>query len=371
MGGGPKHLFQLIRGLQGCRPNWRFAVASPLDEPYGPRLQGVAQRHFTLPSGRFSLRALWHLARWLHTHPPDVVHSHGRGAGIYAHLLRSLQPSIPLVHTFHGVHRPPGRRGALKLALDKLLAPLTDRFICVSGQERDEVLRLGLGRAEQVALVCNGIDIDGVWHRCRQTSRTNMRQHWHIDADAFVLGTLARLDYQKGIDLLISALQRFQARYAEQKWICLIAGEGKERRSLEHILRQNGLSERVYLMGEIAEPTDLLAALDLYISFARWEGMPLSVLEAMACGLPCLLSDVVGHRDLIISGENGFLFALEDVDEFASRLAQLALSSDLCAQLGRAAHVYVRAHHGLDRWLTQTLQIYETLCSGHGEGHEP
>ena len=143
---------------------------------------------------------------------------------------------------------------------------------------------------------------------------------------------MGRLDDQKGFDLLISAFARCAARHPE--WSLTILGEGPRRGALEVQCRTLGLSDRVSLPGFVDDPERWLSNADLFAFSSRYEGFPMALAEAMACGLPVVCFDCPGGpADLIRHGHDGWLVEAENVDSFANALDLLMTDASLRAHL--------------------------------------
>ena len=314
IGGGPKYTLDFARALQADSTVY---LASPNDPPYGAAFSALAEKHVFIPHRRFSLCAffrLWHLVK---SEQIDVIHSHGRGAGIYSRLLRLTGAKI--IHSFHGIHREPTVSGRIKFLLDRILNPFTDGFVFVSESERAEAARLHLG-SKRFEIVYAVISLPNL-------PKKSSYQH------PIQLGSISRLTYVKGIDLLLTNLLIFQKKYPNIQWEFHLAGDGDLK-----VCVPNELRARVILHGLIPEPYAFLKTLDIYLANSRWESFNISVLEAVACHLPALISDVRGHEYFIRSGvARGFEF--NNPNQFSANLL------DLIQNKPESRQNWVKQHH--------------------------
>ena len=123
-GGGPRHILDLLKSFRA--PHFVFFIAAPNQEPYFPQFKNLSHGTLEIPPRSFSVLTLFKLLRFVRLHEVNVVHSHGRGAGLYSRILALLfyfqQRPTRVLHTFHGIHREKSFKGRLKTCLDCLLA---------------------------------------------------------------------------------------------------------------------------------------------------------------------------------------------------------------------------------------------------------
>ena len=339
IGGGPKHLLDLVNEIKDSH---YIDIAAPKSGDYTNDLKEASRKFIDIPFRAFSVVSFFVLLNHCRLEKVDLIHSHGRGAGFYSRLLKLF--GFKVVHTFHGVHLERGWKGKLKLLIDKVLVPLTDAFICVSESEKILAIKHGVTKESKTHVVLNGVYIpNGVNEKKRSKE--------------FVLGTLSRLNYQKGLDILIKYVSRFESE-ENIKLKCLIGGSGE----LEAELKSQNKSQCIEFLGNV-EPISFLSKLDVYISFARWEGLPLAVIEAMSYAKPCLISNVEGNKDLVQDTENGFLFELDSYEEFACKLKSYISSGEQLSQYGNAARKRVIEGFSVNRMAIETLDIYKKIIS--------
>lgn len=339
LGGGPEHLYQLLRH----RPDGiESYVACPDDEPYHERYKALvgAQRMAHLPHRSFSWRSLAATARFIRREGINVLHAHGKGAGLYARLL-GLSTRRPVVHTFHGLHT--GEYNAAKktlyLGLERILGLGTHTAICVSEGEARLVREARLLRADKLVVVPNGIEIPPAV----------IRPLW--DGGELRLLAVNRYDQQKNPDMLVDIVKALDGSC---RFHLDVIGTGARLPQIQQRLSQEGLAQHVTLHGGVANPRDYFRQAHVFLSTSRWEGMPLAVLEAMSEGLCVLATDVVGNADVIRDGETGRLF--ETADDAAALLHGLTVTE--CARLSDAARQEAERTYSADVMAKKTYQIY-------------
>lgn len=301
MGGGPKHLYLLVERLK-LVPELNIFIASPDTNPFYKKYMTQAKAHLKIPHRSFSLISFFMLIFFCKSQDIKIIHSHGRGAGLYSRLLKLW--GLKVIHTFHGAHNDPSLLGQLKLLIDKYLNLNTDQFICVSESEKNKVLDLNLAKERDIVVINNGISFKEVSEESPLIKLPEKKQNkaW---------GTLTRLSPEKGNDLLLELLKKSPP---PKDITFYIAGNGPQRNRYESFVQRHKISN-VHFLGEIDSPISFLKSLDGFFSFSHGEGLPLSVLEALACGLPCVLSDVSGHDQFKSLVQ---LFDLENPSKFYS-----------------------------------------------------
>jgi glycosyltransferase involved in cell wall biosynthesis len=192
---------------------------------------------------------------------------------------------------------------------------------------------------------------------------------------------LARLEYSKGVDVLLHAWGRMMHAPAEWrrhlKPRLLLVGTGKCRHQMERIAAELGIGDSVEFLGLRTDILDLLQRSWGFVLPSRWEGMPNALLEAMACGLPCVATRVSGSEDVIAPGVNGLLVEPEQPEEMAQALRRIIEDAGLAQRLGQEARARVARENQLHSVVEQCLALYRRLLrsdkneegeAGHPQG---
>ncbi len=343
LGGGPEHLYQLLRH----KPDTVEAfVACPSDKPYRDRYCAIVGEGNTtdLPHRSFSLGSLLKIAALIRRSDVDVLHSHGKGAGLYARLL-GLITGRPVVHTFHGLHigEYSAASKSLYLLLERALGFLTRKAICVSQGEAAQIRKAGFVSPDKLTVIPNGIEIP--------TAVT--RPLW----DGGMLRILAvnRFDHQKNPDLMIDIAC---ALFQKIDFRLDVIGTGDRIKEIRAKVQQEGLAEKIRIVGGVPNPRDYFRQAHVFLSTSRWEGMPLAVLEAMSEGLFVLATDVVGNADVIQSGSNGYLFKTpEDATQILN-----TLTPESWKHVADRARKDAKANYSATVMAEKTFQTLESCC---------
>jgi glycosyltransferase involved in cell wall biosynthesis len=336
-GGGPEHVMAVAQGLRAR--GWRPIVAGPADGPMFERVRAAGVETVALRADRLSPLTLLRLVRLIRRHRVRLVHSHGKGAGLHGRLAARLA-GVPAVHTLHGLHYERYARPvrAAYLTLERRLSACTHVVVNVSRAQEIEGLALGLFTPGQSRVIHNGVDVAGLG--ARALDRWDARVALGLDQSAPVVGTAARFDEVKRLDLLLGAVAVAPA----PGFSAVLIGAGPEEPRLRELTRELGLERRVTFAGEIAGAAALFAAFDVFAAPSRKEGLPLAVLEAMALGLPVVASDIPAHRELLGDASGGLTEGT--VEAFAGRLGALLSDTELRGRL--AAENRTRARSEFD-----------------------
>ena len=361
-GGGPKHVYDLVRHLP--RDQFETVVAAPRDGVFFDRFQDLGVDLVDLPLSRLGVRHLPLTMRLCRAHRIDIVHTHGKGPGLYGRLAaRAL--GVPAVHTFHGIHYGSySRLGQwLYLTLERRLSRLTHAIINVSRSQEAEGLALRLFRPEQSVVVVNGIDLEEMDHTIRQCPVR--RETLGLTADDFVLGCVSRWDPVKRFEILLQAVRRLASRIPGLA-LLLVGGGGEEAR-IRRLVAETGLQDRVIFTGFLGNPTRVYGILDLYVATSLKEGLPLAPLEAMGAGLAIVATDVPGHRDVIVRDQTGLLVPAEDSAALAEAIASLVADPDRRRRMGQAGRQRVLDHFAIRSMVVKTADAYHGAVAGNGQ----
>ena len=295
-------------------------------------------------------------ALWPFVEGADLVHTHDRRAGLFGRLAGRLR-GARVVHTLHGMPEeiaarigredapdPPGvSRGRIAwlvhgyLRIESTLTRL-GHVVAPSQAMADFMLAHGFP-ARLVHVIPYGVE----------PAESEARP----ERDALVAGVAANLEYWKGIDVLLDA-----ARLVREPLRLEIYGVGSLRGQLEH--RAEGLEARFH--GFVPDMRGPLAGLDVLVQPSRADNLPLSILEAMASGLPVIGTRVGGIPELVLDGETGLLVEPESPEALAAALDSLASSPERRAELGRRGRERVEEHFSAEAVARRTVALYEELC---------
>ena len=218
-----------------------------------------------------------------------------------------------------------------------------DAVIAISDQVKEHLM-LDLGVPERnIRLVYNGIDVSffAGARRINPDERQNLRREIGL-TDGPVIGIIARLSDVKGHQYLIHAMKLVLGRYPRAQ--LLIVGEGPMERRLAGLVRSLKIEKNVVFVPTVIGTVETLSMIDLYVLPSLKEGLGLSLMEALAAGIPCVGSDVGGIRSLIQNGINGLLVRPADPAALAVAIQELLSHPGKAKGLGEQAHLFINRY---------------------------
>lgn len=252
-----------------------------------------------------------------------------------------------------------GRWGRLqKYCLDRV-----DRYISISHEITDELRASPLSN-QKVIEIPNGVDTD-IFHPSKsEVERLAARKYFSLNGE-LTAGYIGILNQRKGIDLLVEAWRRIKQQNCPGQLLLIGPEENTEPEyfadNIKKKVEQYDLTDSIIFWGPEENVPELLRSCDLLILASRSEGLPNVVLEAMASGLPTLVSDTAGAETVIDDGQNGSIFHNDDPEDFSKQLMNLLKNKPLREKLGLAARSRIEAEFSMNRIGKRYRKLYDSL----------
>lgn len=296
----------------------------------------------------------------------DLIHVHTPIAAWLGRLAAKKNHQGVVLYTAHGFHFYKGAPLFYWLfyyPAERLAARWTDGLIVVNSEDFDRAKRLGFKEGEDLFFV-HGVGVDLTKFAKPLAKGDWVRKQLGLDEKDVVVTCIAEFTRTKNHAFLLTAWQEVvkQAPHAH----LLLVGEGRLRGSVERKIATGGIPN-VRLLGFRNDIPQLLHATDIFVLPSKREGLPRSVMEAMAAGKPVVATDVRGNRDLVEHGVTGFLVKLGDVDGFIWAILRLIRDPDLREQMGQAGIERIKAY-SLDRVIQEMSEIYARYLIKSGPG---
>lgn len=291
------------------------------------------------------------LAAAARAHRARVLHCHQYTPFVYGVLAKCTNPGLRIVFTEHGrlADSPPSPR---RRVANAFFGRAAGHFFAVSDELRRFLEREGFP-AGRLRVLPNGIDIGP---RPAPGSREDARRRLGIGTEAPLVGTAARLDPVKGLETLVAAFDRLRGARPDAR--LLVLGDGPERSALEADIARRGLGAAVTLAGHRGDVRDLLPALDLYVNSSTYEGVSLTILEAMAAEVAVVATAVGGTPEVVADGETGRLVPPRDADALFLAIDTLLGDAALRARLAGAGRRRAEERFDFERMMSMYRQAY-------------
>jgi len=353
-GGGLEHIYQIVKGS----PNYQFKVfarpgnaAGKFDELKNVTIQDQGFEPGLVMAGN-----------------PDLVHIHHLRPLVSFFKNPLTRYKVPIIYTAHGLHihkyeffnSLSGKiKYKLRFALEKQVCKKPARVIAVS-MEDQEFMAQNYG-LKNVLYLTNGIEFTDVdlW---QDADPQQLRKELKLPLDRVLFTTVARFDFQKGYDIYIPALAQLKKKVEglENKVHFLFVGGGSQLEPMKNMASEYGIEDLVTFMGERRDVYQLLKASDLFVLPSRWEGLPITLLEAGRLKIPVLASHTYGNREILGEGR-GILFQNLDANDLALKLQEIIQNKYDLLQYANKLHHEVSQNYNLPKMLTGLQNLYTHL----------
>lgn len=301
------------------------------------------------PSSPVNLAALAELIGLIRRVNPTVVHGHSSVGGALARVAGRLA-GVPVVYTANGVATATSYR-----LVERVLGPLTWRWVAVSPSEADLARRWGLAGGERLVTIANGIEVAAP---LPADARLRLRELIGVPAGTTVVGSVARLVEQKAPVDFVRACAVVAAGHPDAHF--LLVGMGPLQAQLDRAVGEAGLGGRWHQIPHLPDAAEAVAGLDVFVLASRFEGGPYTPLEAMRAGVPVVLTDVVGNRDCVEAGLSGLLCPAGDHQGLAAAVVGLLGDPARRSAMGEAGRQRVAEHFDVRRMGAGLARLYQS-----------
>jgi glycosyltransferase involved in cell wall biosynthesis len=342
---------------------------APEGRSAAPMFSALGASHDVLAARRDALDAcaVVALVRHLRRHRPDVLHCHFVRANIYGRLAARLTGVPVVICTLRGIDDYTGDQttGSRVVRLvERATLPLVSRYVTVSDAvRRNAIETLGIPEG-QIVTVVNAVDLSP-FAQLTPESRAPTRQALGLDPAALVVVSAGNLIPLKNHQLAVRVVAELRRR-VDRPIQLVIAGAGEEQAALEQLIAASGLQDVVRLIGLRRDIPQVLQASDVFLMLSLAEGLPRAAMEAMASGLPCVVSDRGGLPETVVDGHTGFVRPLESVPGIVAALEQLARDPHLRERFGRAGREVAFARFSPARLASDYEGLYRTVLLERG-----
>jgi glycosyltransferase involved in cell wall biosynthesis len=293
------------------------------------------------------------LKKFLKENKIDILHTHNYKSDILGFTATRML-RIKWVATNHVWH---GTDEKLRIyeAMDSLVLKFADMIFTVSGEIKDELLQKGIAEGK-VHVVHNGIDVDDF---SNASERRTLRGRWRVSGQDVLAAIIGRLAPEKGHEVLFQAVKEAVGKYPGLK--CLVVGDGPLKSKLEGQAAELGLTGHIIFTGIRKDMPDVYAACDILVNSSFIEGLPMTILEAMASKLSVIATSVGAVPQVIRDGQNGILLKPGDPAALCRAITDLARNADKRQELAARAYKDVCLNFSVQRMAEEYNRFYQGL----------
>jgi len=313
--------------------------------------------------------SLIRLARLMRRERFDLVHVHTPVAAALGRIAARITGVRHVVYTAHGFYfhdrMAPWKR-RLVVWIERWLGRCcTDLLFTQSAEDAETAVHEKIVPRERVVWIGNGVDLG----RHAAPPNPEVRRSLDLETDHLVVGFVGRLVREKGIVELFEAMACVHDALPHAR--LLIVGDtlasDRDRKAismLHHVLERHHLQGAIRFAGFREDIPDLLAAMDVFVLPSHREGMPRTILEAMATGVPVVATDIRGCREEVVDGVTGFLVPVNSPSQLAAAILRTLEDRDLASRLGEAGRARARAEFNEDIVLERQIAAIRSLLGG-------
>jgi len=298
------------------------------------------------------------IAKYCKKHKVGLIHAHQCTPWFYAALSRVLYPSPKLLFEEHGRHYPERYSWKKNIINRWVIEKLTTKIVAVSADVRQRLVQYEGVSQNRIDVVYNGVSPPP---RISKDRRELLRRQLGLQPEDFVIGTVGRLDPIKNIPLLLKALADVRHTHTSVK--SLLVGDGPERQQLQKITVSLNIEESTIFVGYRKDATDLLQCMDLFVLCSFSEGTSMALLEAMAAGIPAIVTDVGGNPELITNNVNGWVIPTDSPVDLIRAIDEALENKEHTANMAENGQQRFHSSFTFDSMLQNYGRYYEELMN--------
>jgi len=279
----------------------------------------------------------------------DIVHTHSSKTGFIGRIAARLSGIPKIIHTVHGFpfHRfQPKIIQKFYIIMEKIAAKFCDKIIFVNSFERELAIEKKIVKTEKAITIFNGIKLPEI-----------RKEHFYDESDDhFLIGSVSRFSRQKNVINLIKVAIKVCQKNNKIKFVFI--GDGEDFSFCQKLVKNADLCNKITLEGWSNNVLERLIEFDIFLLFSRWEGLPISILEAISVGLPIITSDIKGNNELV-SEKNGILINVDDVEKLEAVLVDLPNRIKELKKWGENSRKIIEQRFNFRDFISQYEKIYK------------
>lgn len=347
----------------------------------GPFTQELRQKGYKVENIEISrslnlfahLISLLKVYRFMRRQRFDVVHAHTPIASLIARLAAWLARVPLILYTAHGFYFHENMNKGWRffhILLERAAGRMSDFIFTQSQEDALTAIKEGIVSKEKILWIGNGVDVERFNHQGRETEALQRRVELGLGPSCPVVGTMGRLVREKGFREFFQAGQRVKELFPDCQF--LVVGDALEsdydsfKTEIKALIEELGLTERVVFMGFRSDIPELLDCMDVFVLASYREGMPRSIIEAMAMSKPVVATNIRGCREEVVDGKTGFLVPMKDPEALSKAIMKLLKNKDLAKTMGIEGRKRAEEVFSEKKVIQRQLEVMEKLIREKG-----
>ncbi|MEQ8338248.1 MAG: glycosyltransferase [Cyclobacteriaceae bacterium] len=357
IGGGESHVIDVVKFLD--RSIFEPYVISFTDGPMISELEAMEVKSHIIPTQKAFDTHIWSkISKFIDENEIDLIHAHGSRAqsNVFWSARKKRKPLIYTVHgwSFHDDQKVFAQK--VRVISEKFMVNMADMVINVSRSNQQTGLKK-IGKYNN-RVINNGIDLNKF---SSKVSASELKATLQIPKDAIVVGCIMRMTKQKNPMGMLRAFR--QANQQVGNLHLLLVGDGELMPQIKAYIDKHSLESNVTLTGNRKDIPQLLSMIDIYCLPSLWEGLPLSLLEAMAMRKAIIATRVDGTKELIQEGVNGLIIEPNDTKSLAEKVVFLSKQKEIRTEYGRLAESLIIRDHSVTKMVKEIEEVYFSLLN--------
>lgn len=319
-----------------------------------------------LPNWKSDRAAYKRIKEIIEEFQPDIVHTHAAKAGALGRRAAKSAGVKVIVHTFHGhvFHSYFGRlKTKLYQFIERRLAKYSTGIIAISELQKKELSETyAICKAEKINVIPLGFDLEPFQEK-RLLARENIREKYLLEEDEVAVAIIGRLAPIKNHTLFLDVVEELAKQSIRARFF--IVGDGSERTVIEERVKllKEELSVNIEMTSWITDIAEFNAGMDIICLTSDNEGTPVSLIEAQACSIPIVTTDVGGVRDIVLDGETGYIVEKNNALKFAEKLGILISQKEIREKMSQNGWIHVRDKFHYNRLVSDMKNYYWSLLN--------
>lgn len=326
--------------------------------PYFDLIQSAGCRIYSLSPSKYWPLYFPRLMKLIMKRKYDVIQFHLQASNILAKPVAVFcKTPVKLCHDH--LYGDVGSKSRIMLWLEKVTGRMSDHVIAVSRATAEFLVSNLNVPSRKISVIINGIDVDRFSISPDRGEKS--RQQWNLPAGKIIVGGVGRLRHEKNFELFLQIAAELLTQHSNLHFV--IAGDGPEELQLKSKAQTLGIAEYVTFTGFVPDITTIYPAFSILLHTSRYEAMPMTILEAMACKIPIVASAVGGIAEILEHGNTALLSPSGDIQSFFSNMNFALTHEEELRRMVDQAHTLVREKYSAQAMTTQIEQLYRDQLS--------